>query len=178
MPGPGPSLLADERAISLERPVVWLVVLVAVAAIVGSVVVLSEDVRRDAPDTEFAVSFDGETRTVMVEHAGGDTITDRVTEELAVVVVDQSAGTSSRVVWASDSDGPTKRGMGYPVEQGDALTIDDPTVDADGDENFHDADASVGFQLESGDTVRVVWTGSRHGGPAQNVTLADATIGS
>lgn len=166
----------DERA-GIERIVIWVVTLAVVAGTVGSVVYLAEDVRRDAPDSDFDVSFDEETRTVAVEHAGGEAITDRVTERLAVVVVDESAGSTTDVTWASDADGPFNRGAGYPVSPGDSLTIDDPTVDADGDENFHDADASVGFPLESGDSVRVVWSGDRQGGTAQNVTLANETLG-
>lgn len=177
MTHPRPTLAGDQRALRLERPVAWLVTLVVVAAVVGSVVLYAEDVRRTSPDADFAVSFDEETRTVAVEHAGGQAITDRTTERLTVVLVDESAGTTSTVTWASDTRGPTSRGTGYPVVPGDAIEIDDPTVDADGDENVFDADATVGFALEAGDTVRVVWTGNRQGGDARTVVLANATLG-
>ncbi|MEF8851097.1 MAG: hypothetical protein V5A44_12585 [Haloarculaceae archaeon] len=167
---------ADERG-GLQRPVVWLVVLVVAAAAAGSVVLFADEVRRDVPNSEFAVSFDEETRTVTAEHAGGQAITDRTTRRLVLVFEDASAGTTSRVVWVSDVGGPIKRGFDYPVEAGDSFSVDDPTVDADGDENVLDADGSVGFSFDSGDTVRVVWTGSRLGGSARTVTLANATIG-
>jgi hypothetical protein len=166
----------DTRA-GIERVVVWLVALAVVAAIAGSVLYLADDLRRDAPDTDFSVSFDEETRTVTVTHAGGDAITDRVTERLAVVLEDESTGATANVTWVRDTRGPTTTGFGYPVSQGETLTVDDPTVDADGDGNFHDADRSVGLHLAENDTVRVVWTGNRQGGPARTVTLANATLG-
>lgn len=168
-------LLADTRA-GLERAAVWLVTLAVLAGVVGSVVYVAEDVRREVPDTDFEVVFDEETRTVTVEHAGGDPITDRVTERLVVEVVDADGETTATAVWASDIQGPTSRGTGYPVEEGDALAVDDPAVDANDDGNFHDADASVGIRLSAGDTVRVVWTGNRQGGPTRTVTLAEATV--
>jgi hypothetical protein len=166
----------DERG-GLQRSVIWLVVLAVAAAAAGSVVLFADDVRRDVPDSEFAFSFDEETQTVTVEHAGGQAITDRTTQRLVLVLEDASAGTTSRVVWVSDVGGPIERGFDYPVEAGDAFSVDDPTVDADGDENVLDADGSVGFSFDAGDTVRVVWTGSRFGGSVRTVTLASATVG-
>jgi hypothetical protein len=168
-------LLADTRA-GVERAAVWLVTLAVLAAVVGSVVYVAEDVRREVPDTDFAVSFDGETRTVTVEHDGGEPITDRVTERLVVEVADADGPTTETITWAADIQGPTSRGTGYPVEEGDALAVDDPAVDANEDGNFHDADASVGIRLSESDTVRVVWTGNRQGGPTRTVTLAEATL--
>ena len=157
----------DERA-GVQRPVVWVVVLAVTAAAAGSVALFADEVRRDVPDTEFEFAFDEETRTVTVEHAGGQAITDRTTKNLALVFEDASAGTTSRVVWAGDVGGPIERGFDYPVEAGDTFSVDDPAVDADG---------SVGFAFESGDRVRVVWTGSRFGGSVRTVTLANATVG-
>jgi len=170
------SRLADDERAGVERVAVWLVTLAVVAAVVASVVYLAEDVRRPTPDADFDVSFGADTHTVTVEHAGPEPITDRVTRELVVEVVDEDAGTTA-VTWVSDVPGPTSRGLDYPVEPGDALTVDDPTVDADGDGDFHDADRSVGTPLDAGDTVRVVWTGNRQGGTARTVTLANATLG-
>jgi hypothetical protein len=166
----------DERA-GLQRPVVWLVVLVVAAAAAGSVVLYADDVRRDVPNSEFVFDFDAETATVTVEHAGGQSITDRTTTNLTLVFEDVSAGTTSRVVWVSDVGGPIKRGFGYPIEDGDSLSVDDPTVDSNGDESVFDADATVGFAFAPEDEVRVVWTGSRYGGPDQTVALANATVG-
>ena len=166
----------DERA-GVQRPVVWVVVLAVTAAAAGSVALFPDEVRRDVPDTEFEFAFDEETRTVTVEHAGGQAITDRTTKNLALVFEDASAGTTSRVVWAGDVGGPIERGFDYPVEAGDTFSVDDPAVDADGDENALDANGSVGFAFESGDRIRVVWTGSRFGGSVRTVTLANATVG-
>lgn len=167
-------LVGDERG-GVERWVVWLVALAVVGGLVGSVVYLDDELRRDSPGADFSTSFDAETGTMTVEHAGGDAITDRTTERLSVVVLDGSAGTSESVVWVSDSPGTTERGAGYPIRPADSLTIDDPSVDSDGDGSYLDAERSVGFYLESGDSVRVVWTGSMRG-TTQTVTLANATL--
>ncbi|WP_436923896.1 type IV pilin [Halosimplex amylolyticum] len=167
----------DDRAVAVERWVIWLVVLAITVAVVGSVVYFGDEFRRDSPDADFSVSFDSEVGALTVQHDGGDSIADRTTERLSVVAVDESTGNSQEVVWASDSAGPTKRGPGYPVAPGDSLTVDDPSVDSDGDENYLDAERSVGFYLEDGDTVRVVWTGAMRG-DTQSVTLANATLGS
>ena len=172
----GPNRFAADRRAGVERGVVWLLALAIVAGTVGSVFYVAEDLRRDSPDADFDISFDEETRTVTVEHAGGDPITDRVTDRLTVELVDADGPTSETVTWASDVQGPTDRGTGYPVAPGDAIAVDDPTVDANDDGNFHDADASVGFPLGGGDEVRVVWDGNRQGGPTRTVTLANVTI--
>lgn len=168
-------LLADTRA-RIERVAIWVLTLAVLAGIVGSVVFFAEDLRRDEPEADFAVSFDEETRTVTVEHAGGEAITDRVTERLVVEIVDADGPTTATVPWATDIAGPTSRGTGYPVDRGDALTIDDPAFDTDDDGNYHDAEASVGFHLASDDTVRVVWVGNRRGGPTRTVALAEVTL--
>ncbi|WP_415382554.1 hypothetical protein [Halosimplex sp. TS25] len=169
-------LVGDERG-GVERWVVWLIVLAVTVAVVGSVIYFGDELRRDSPDADFSVSFDAESSALTVQHAGGDSIADRTTERLSVVVVDESTGNSETVSWVSDDRGPTKRGAGYPVAPGDSLTVDDPSVDSDGDENYLDAERSVGFYLEAGDSVRVVWTGAMRG-DTQSVTLANATLGS
>jgi len=169
-------LHGDTRG-GVERVAVWLVALAVVAGTVGSVAYLADDVRRDTPDAAFAVSFDGDTHTVTVEHAGGDAITDRVTRRLSVVVADADGPTAAKVAWARDAPGPVTRGEGYPVRPGETLTVDDPAVDADGDGSSHDADATVGFRLGANDSVRVVWEGARRGGTVRTVTLANATLG-
>jgi hypothetical protein len=167
-------LSGDERG-GVERWVVWLVVLAVVGGLVGSVVYLDDELRRDSPGADFSVSFDAEAGALTVEHAGGDPIVDRTTERLSVAVLDGSTGTSEDVVWVSDAPGAAKRGVGYPVRPGDSLTVDDPSVDSNGDGSYLDAERSVGFYLESGDSVRVVWTGSMRG-TTQTVTLANATL--
>jgi hypothetical protein len=169
-----PGLVGDERG-GVERWVVWLVAVAVVVGLVGSVVYLDDELRRDSPGADFSVSFDAEAGSVTVEHAGGGAIADRTTERLSVVVSDSSAGTSAEVVWVSDSAGLSKRGTEYPVAPGNSLTVDDPSVDSNGDGNYLDAERSVGFYLESGDSVRVVWAGSM-GGTERTVTLANATL--
>jgi len=166
----------DERA-GLQRPVIWLVVLVVAAAAAGSVVLYADEVRRDTPNSEFEFAFDSGTATVTVEHVGGQAITDRTTKNLTLEFVDVSANTTSRVVWVSDVGGPIERGYGYPIQAGYSLSVDDPTIDSNGDENVLDAQGSVGFVFAPEDEIRVVWTGSRFGGSVRTVTLANATVG-
>jgi len=169
-------MLATDTRAGAERAAVWLVALAVVAGTVGSVVYVAEDLRRDSPEADFEISFDEEARIIAVEHAGGDAVTDRVTERLLVEVVDSDGETTATVTWASDILGLSSRGTGYPVEAGDVLTVDDPSIDSNDDGNFHDADESVGFHISGGDTVRVVWEGNRQGGPTRTVTLAEATL--
>lgn len=166
----------DDRG-GIERAAVWLVVLVLVVGIVGSVVYVSGDLRRDVPESDFATEFDAETATLTLTHADGDGIGDRGTVSLVVEITDADTGATVTVPWAGERVGYSKRGFGFPVREGDAITIDDPTVDADGDGNYHDADASVGIHLSEGDRIRVVWEGSRRTGDVKTVTLANATVG-
>ncbi|MFB6140602.1 MAG: hypothetical protein ABEJ26_09235 [Halosimplex sp.] len=172
----GPSGPIDDERGGVERWVIWLVVLAITVAVVGSVLYFGDELRRDSPGAEFSVSFDAEAGALTVEHAGGDSIVDRTTRSLSVVVLDRSTGNSEEVVWVSDPGGPVKRGGAYPVREGDTLTVDDPSVDSNGDGSYLDAERSVGFYLESGDSVRVVWTGSMRG-EVRSVTLANATLG-
>lgn len=169
------TLARDDRAVAVGRWVVWLVVLAVTAGVVGSVVSFGDALRRDSPDTDFSVSFDADAGALTVTHAGGDSVSDRTTRQLSVVVVDGNTANRERVVWVADSSGETKRGVGYPVRSGDSLTVDDPSVDSDGDESYLDGDRSVGFYLASGDSVRVVWEGSLRGS-VRSVTLANATV--
>lgn len=171
-------LAGNSRALAVERWVVWLLVLALTVSVVGSVVYFADEFRADNPEADFSVAFDAEAGMLTVEHVGGDSISDRTTRQLSVVVVDGNTGNTESVAWVRDRDGPTKRGAGYPVRSGDSLTVDDPRVDSNGDENYLDGDRSVGFYLADGDSVRVVWTGSMRGGEVRSVTLANETLGS
>ena len=170
----GRGLVGDERG-GVERWVVWLVALAVVGGLVGSVAFLGDELRRDSPGADFSVAFDAENSTLTVEHAGGDAVVDRTTQRLSVVVRDASTGRNESVVWVSDAPGATKRGVGYPIRSGDSLTVDDPSVDSNGDGSYLDAERSVGFYLESGDSVAVVWTGSMRG-TTRTAALANATL--
>ena len=169
-------LAGDRRALAVERLGVWLLVLVLTVSVVGSVVYFADEFRADNPDADFSVSFDSDAGMLMIQHVGGDSISDRTTEELSVVVVDANTGNSESVAWVRDRDGPTKRGTGYPVRSGDSLTVDDPSVDSDGDQSYLDGDRSIGFYLADGDSVRVVWTGSMRGGDVRSVTVGNETL--
>ena len=166
----------DRRA-GVERVVVWFVALAVVAAIVGSVVYLADDIRRETPDSEFSVSLDGETGTLTVEHAGDDPVRDRATTWLRVVVVDGETNASATIQWAGDDTPVSRRGTGFPVNSGDSVQIDDVTADSDGDGSVNDAAATVGFPLSPGDQVGVRWRGAKRSGAQRTVTLTNATLG-
>ncbi len=166
------SVRSDARAAgTVERIAVWGVAVLAVAALAGLVVGPGADLRTAAPSADFEGSYDNATGTVTVSHAGGDTLAGGNTQSVAVVVTDADNGTTTRLPWANESSG-------LPVSEGDSVTVDDPRVDADDDGNYLDADGSVGFYLEPGDTVEVVWTGRLTGAPdTRTATLETITIG-
>jgi hypothetical protein len=170
---------SSRARVPIERLVVWLVVVVAVVAIAGTYVAYGQAWQRDSPDAEFSVAYDDATKTITVTHDGGTPIRDRGTTALAVVVTDRSRDAATRIVWVADSVEPSTATLGrdYPVTEGDAVTVDDYTVDGDGDGDVHDTDASVGFPLNASDRVEVVWTGSLRDATEETVTLTNATLG-
>ncbi|MFC6756015.1 type IV pilin N-terminal domain-containing protein [Halomicroarcula sp. GCM10025894] len=162
------SVRSDARAAAtVERIAVWGVAVLAVAALAGLVVGPGADLRTAAPSADFEGSYDNATGAVTVTHAGGDDLTG---ESVALAVTDADNDTTTRLLWANEST--------LPVTEGDSVTVDDPRVDSNGDGNYLDADRSVGFYLEPGDTVDVVWTGRLTGAPeTRTETLETITIG-
>ena len=159
---------SDERAgLTIERIAVWGAAVLVVAALAGLVVGPGAEFRTAAPAADFAGSYDNATGTVTVTHAGGDELTG---EAVALVVTDADTDSTSRLLWANEST--------FPVTEGDSFSVDDPRVDANDDGNYLDADGSVGFYLEPGDTVDVVWTGRLTGAPeTRTETLETITVG-
>jgi len=155
-------------AVTVERITVWglaALVVAALAALVGPGMAFADA----TPTADFEGSYDDATGTLTVTHTGGTELTDRNTRSVALVVTDTDGGTTTRLVWADES--------ALPLTEGDAVTVDDPSTDADGDGNFLDAEHSVGFYLEPGDTADVVWTGRRPGAPSiQTETLGTVTV--
>jgi hypothetical protein len=160
----------DARAaLTLERLAVWGLAVLAVVALAGLVVGPGADLRTDAPDVVVEGEFDAQAGTVRLTHAGGDRLTGTATDRLAVAVTDTDRNATTRVIWANGST--------LPVGEGTQFVVDDPRVDSDGDGDFHDGDATVGFHLEAGDTVTVVWTGRLIGAPeTRTETLATVTL--
>ncbi|MDS0281259.1 hypothetical protein [Haloarcula onubensis] len=162
---------SDARgAVTVERIAVWgaaALVVAAVAALVGPGAAFAES----TPSTAFEGSYDDASGTVTVTHAGGEALTTGNTDRVALVVTDADNGTATRLYWANES-------RGLPITAGDSFTVDDPSVDADGDGNYLDADGSVGFYLAPDDTVEVVWTGRLTGAPeTRTATLDTFTVG-
>jgi len=166
------SARSDARAaVTVERIAVWGVAVLAVAAFAGLVVGPGAEFRTSTPTADFDGRYDDSAGAVTVTHAGGDSLAGGTTQSVALVVTDADNGTTTRLPWATESSG-------LPVSEGDSITVDDPRVDSDGDGNYLDADGSVGFYLEPGDTVDVVWTGRLTGAPdTQTATLDTVTIG-
>ena len=158
-------------------PVIGVILMIAITVVIatatGTLVLQLVDDRTselEAGDVEAEFSVSYGTDTVTVTHAGGDDLTDRNTDSVALAVTDTDTDATTRVLWADEAS--------LPVTEGDSFTVDDPTVDSNGDDNYLDADGSVGFYLEPGDTVEVVWTGRRLGAPeTQTETLETLTVG-
>lgn len=166
------SVLSDRRGgMAAERVAVWLLAALALAALAALVVGPGAEFRTATPSVTVDGSYDAADGAVTLTHAGGDTLSSRSTDELAVVVTDADTNATTRLTWADDSGG-------LPLSEGASFTVDDPSVDSNGDENFLDGDGSVGFYLESGDTVAVVWTGRLVGAPdTVTTTYETVTVG-
>jgi len=165
------SVRSDARAAATaERIAVWGAAVLVAVALAGLVVGPAADFRTAAPSADFEGSYDNATGTVTVTHAGGETLASGSSQAVALVVTDADNGTTTRLQWANEST--------LPVAEGDSFAVDDPRVDANDDGNYLDADGSVGFYLEPGDTVAVVWTGRLTGAPeTRTETLETVTIG-
>lgn len=166
------SVLSDRRGgMAAERVAVWLLAALALAALAALVVGPGAEFRTATPSVTVDGSYDAADGAVTLTHAGGDTLSSRSTDELAVVVTDADTNATTRLTWADDSGG-------LPLSEGASFTVDDPSVDSNGDENFLDGDGSVGFYFEPGDTVEVVWTGRLVGAPdTVTTTYETVTIG-
>lgn len=166
------SVLSDCRGgVTAERVAVWLLAALVLAALAALVVGPGAEYRTATPTVTVDGSYDAADGSVTLTHAGGDELTRRSTSELAVVVTDADENATTRLTWADDDSG-------LPLTEGDTFTVDDPRVDSNGDGNFLDGDGSVGFYLEAGDTVEVVWTGRLVGAPDTVTTTYEmVTIG-
>jgi len=149
-------------AFGIERVAVWalaVATVVAVTVVVGA----SGGGLAGPPSTSFDGTFDADSKTVTIAHAGGDSLTaGRVT----LVVTNASGTSSANVTWIGDD--------GDRIEEDDTITVDDPTVDADGDGNYFDADHTVGFPLTPGGTVEVRWTGRPLGASGERTVTLDS----
>ena len=155
--------------VTVERLAIWLVAALVVVGLAALVVGPGAELRTATPTVEIDGGYDAETSSVTVTHAGGDRLTGTATDRLAVAVTDTDRNATTTVIWANEST--------LPVGDGDQFVVDDPRVDNDGDGDFHDGDATVGFHLEAGDTVTVVWTGRLVGAPdTRTETLATVTL--
>lgn len=151
--------------VTVERVVVWGLAALAIAGLAAVAVGPGADLRAATPAVDIDSQFDAETGTVTLTHVGGDRLTDTSTHEVRVVVTDADRNQSTSLVWAD--------GNGLPLEAGAQFTVDDPRVDADGDGDYLDGDASVGFYLDAGDTLSVRWTGRPLGAPSVHTTTLD-----
>ncbi|GGK69415.1 hypothetical protein [Haloarcula sebkhae] len=156
--------------VTVERVAVWGLAALAVAGLVALVVGPGADLRTASPSVTIDGQLDAETGSVTLTHAGGDRLMDTSTRALELVVTDADRNRSTTLTWAEADQ--------LPVGPGDTVVVDDPRVDSDGDGNYLDGDVSVGFYLDSGDTVAVRWTGRPLGAPDERTTTLDTvTLG-
>lgn len=99
------------------------------------------------PQVNFDAEWDAEDETLVVRHGGGDALSpddNQGTVKLFVTITDAETGAEQRVTWFKPG-GYLRKSIGNPpVEDGDALTINQ---------------SATGFVLSPGDTVRVWWRG-------------------
>jgi hypothetical protein len=156
--------------VTVERVAVWGLAALAVVGLVALVVGPGADLRTASPSVTVDGQFDADAGAVTLTHAGGDRLTDTSTHALELVVTDADRNRSTTLTWAGADQ--------LPVQSGDTVVVDDPRVDSDGDGNYLDGDVSVGFYLDSGDTVTVRWTGRPLGAPGERTTtLGTVTLG-
>ena len=143
----GPPVVRGERGIS---PVIGVIILVAItvllAAVGGALFFGLVDSPQPAPETTLDVQADG-TDTVTLEVGAGDTITGQNTEKLVIVV--EGANGTARKTWAGEDNGVVDL-SDERITAGQHVTIGDATGPDTGD-------LTVPFDLQAGDTLRVVW---------------------
>ncbi|QIO22332.1 hypothetical protein [Haloarcula sp. JP-L23] len=167
----GTSRSGTRGVVTVERVAVWLLAALAIAGLAALVAGPGADLRTATPSVDVQGTYDVEAGSITVSHTGGDRLTATSTTELAVVVTDADRNATTTLLWADEASE-------FPVTTGDSVTVDDPRVDSDGDGDYLDGDGSVGFYLESGDTVAVVWTGRLVGAPNERTaTLGTVTVG-
>ncbi|NLV11165.1 type IV pilin [Halomicrobium mukohataei] len=153
-------------AFGVERVAVWLAAGVAVAVVVLAVSASGAGIV-DPPTASFDGSYDADTHSVTITHAGGDAVS---AAQLSLVVTDEAGTNVATVNWSEDGS--------ERLAPGGTLSLDDPTIDADGDGDYFDADRTVGFPLTAGVTVEVRWTGRPLGAAGvQTVTLDTYEVG-
>ena len=156
--------------VTVERLAVWLLAALVVIGAAALVVGPGAELRTATPNVEIDGSYDAATSSVTVTHAGGDRLTATATSAVAVVVTDADRNATTRLTWATES-------QGLPIGPGDSFTVDDTSIDSNSDGDYLDADGSVGFHLADGDTVAVVWTGRIVGAPNERTTtLGSVTV--
>lgn len=145
----------------VERVAIWVVALLAVAVVV-LVVGSTGAGLLEPPSAAFGGSYEADANTVTITHVGGDGL---AAGRVALIVTNASGTSSANLTWIDEG--------GDRLSVGADVTIDDPTVDADGDGNYFDADRTVGFPLTPGATVEVRWTGRPLGASGERTVTLD-----
>lgn len=159
----------DRGSVGAERVAAWLLVVLAIAFALAVATGPGASVATDSPTASFAGTYDASANSLTVEHADGDAVRAGTTSALVLVIDDTGTDNVANVTWvADDGDGST-----FPVEPGETITVDDAFVDANDDGDRFDADATVGFELDEGDDVRVVWRGRPLGAPSEITRTLD-----
>ncbi|PSP95389.1 type IV pilin [Halobacteriales archaeon QS_4_62_28] len=158
--------MADLRAFlravfGVERVAAWLVAGAALALVLTVATATGGSLLLGPPAATFDGTYDASENAVTITHAGGDRIT---AGEVTLAITNATGDQTTTVVWTRASDDP--------LGEGNSVTVDDPTVDSDGDGNYFDGDRTVEFPVTEGATVTINWTGRPFGAPeATTVTL-------
>jgi len=139
-------LFTEDRAVS---PVIGVILMVAItvilAAVIGAFVLgLGDQVGDTAPSAQISFDFDS-NESVTLTHDGGNSL--QVSD--ISVNINGSVATAEEISWGDET-----------ISAGQSATV------SDGDGNISDDD------IESGNTVRVVWQGSS----GSSSTIAQRTI--
>ncbi|MFB6170574.1 MAG: hypothetical protein ABEJ06_05440 [Haloarculaceae archaeon] len=157
----------DRALVDAERLVVWVLAALVVAAVAGEAFVLADGgLAAERPQARFECDYDADAALLTVTHFRGDHVTDAGTRALLVHARDADAGNRANLTWAAN-------GTGFTVAAGDRFRLDDPSVDSNGDGNYFDGDATVGWHFAPGDSVEVQWVGD----DGARATLGRCTVG-
>jgi len=150
--------------LGVERVGAWVVAGLTVA-LVATVATAGVPTISEPPAADFETTYDDTAQQYTIAHAGGGAVP--AGDALTVTLSDGQHTTN--VTWA-DEGGVTT----FPVEEGEIITIDDPQVDSDGDGDYFDGDATVGFELRGDETITIRWTGRPFGAPdTRTVVLSE-----
>lgn len=92
-----------------------------------------------SPATSFNITYSEESDDLIVTHSGGDTLPAERTDSLYIRIYAANSEAVRNYTW-------TNSGGKYPIQEGDSVTVQNPSVD--------------NRSVTDGDTIRVIWRGT------------------